>query len=478
MKQKGDEVYFITGTDEHGQKVASAAMKENLTEKQFVDKIVVKFKDMWKRLSIDYDYFIRTTDENHINTVQYVLDKLYKKGDLYEGEYTGWYCSPCETFWTKLQVQDGICPECQRPVEEISETNIFFRLSKYQAWLKDYIRSHPDFIKPKFRKNEVLNYLDQPLPDLCITRPRWRLEWGIEVPFSKDHVVYVWFDALLNYISGAGYPFDEKKFKSLWPADIHLMAKDILRPHSIYWPIMLKALDIEQPKMVFAHGWWVLGGQKISKSRGGVVDPLDLIDKYGLDAYRYFLLREIPFGLDGTYSEEAFIGRTNSELANDLGNLLNRTLTMIEKYCSGQIPKPPAEAKEGLGLKDEALALAAKIDKAMNDLNFSASLEAVINLVNSANKFIEDSAPWALYKQKKMDQISNMLYILAEVLRIVSIAIYPVMPQAAGNMWQQLGLEGDLAKIKFSDIKKWGLTKPDIKINKGKPLFPRIATKV
>jgi methionyl-tRNA synthetase len=476
MKQKGRQVYFMTGTDEHGQKVASAAMKENLTEKEFVDKIVVKFKEMWKRLSIGYDYFIRTTDKEHIKAVQYVLDKLYKKGDLYEGEYTGCYCAPCETFWTKLQVTDGICPECQRPVEEISETNIFFKLSKYQDWLVGYIKSHPDFIKPKFRQKEVLNYLQTPLPDLCITRPRTRLEWGIEVPFSSDHVVYVWFDALLNYISGCGYPDDEKRFNGLWPADVHLMAKDILRPHSIYWPIMLRALDIEPPKMVFAHGWWILGGQKISKSRAGVIDPLGLIDKYGLDAYRYFLLREIPFGLDGTYSEDAFISRINSELANDLGNLLNRTLTMVEKYTDAKIPKPPP-AKAGAAIKEQTLALADKIDAAMSDFNFSAHLEAVMALVNSANKYIEDSAPWTLWKENKADEIAGLLYSLAEVLRVVSIAVYPVMPHAAGNMWHQLGMAGEVSNVKFDDMKKWGLTQPLTKIKKGKPLFPRIDVK-
>lgn len=475
-KQRGRAVYFMTGTDEHGQKVASAAAKANLSEKEFVDGIVVKFKETWKKLLIDYDYFIRTTDKDHIKTVQYVLDKLYKKGDLYEGRYSGWYCAPCETFWTKLQITNGVCPECSRALEEISEANIFFKLSKYQDWLKDYIKSHPDFIKPKFREKEALNYLQTPLPDLCVTRPRSRLEWGIEVPFSKDHVVYVWFDALLNYISGCGWPHDEKKFKQLWPADIHLMAKDILRPHAIYWPIMLHALDIEPPKMVFAHGWWVLGGLKISKSRGKVIDPLSLIDKYGLDAYRYFLLREVPFGLDGTYSEEAFIARTNSDLANDIGNLLSRTLTMIEKYFDAEIPKASVAGKQDTELKDKTLALADKIEKAMEDLNFSVYLEAVISVVNSANKYIEDKAPWTLHKEKKTPQLSTMLYYLAEVLRIVSVAVYPVMPAAAGNMWKQLGMETDISKVKFEDMKKWGLVKPGLKIKKGQPLFPRIKT--
>jgi len=471
MKQKGHDAFFLTGTDEHGQKVALSAEKAKLSPKEYADGIVVKFKDVWKRLNINYDYFIRTTDDNHKKGVQFVLDKLYKKGDLYEGEYTGWYCTPDETFWTKLQSSDGLCPECKRPLEEIKETNIFFKLSKYQDKLKEHIKKNPDFIKPHFRANEVLHYLEQPLPDLCVTRPRSRISWGIEVPFSPEHVTYVWFDALLNYITGIGYPNDEKKFRKLWPADIHLMAKDILRPHCIYWPIMLMALDIPLPKTVFAHGWWIMGGEKISKSKGKPVDPIELIDKYGLDAYRYFLLREVPFGLDGTYSESALITRINSDLANDLGNLLNRSLTMIEKYFSGNIPKPDVVGALDEELKSKALGLADKIDEAMKDLNFSIYLESVISVISTANKYIETRAPWALFKENKLNEIATMLYYLAEVLRIVAISVYPVMPDAADNMWKQLGLS---VPMKFDDMKKWGLIKPGIKISKGQPLFPRI----
>jgi len=484
MKQKGYDTYFLTGTDEHGQKIAIAAQKAGLSPKEFADGIVVKFKEVWKRLNINYDYFIRTTDPDHVKAVQAVLDKLYKKGDLYEGEYTGWYCTPCESFWTKLQITDGLCPECKRPLEEIKETNIFFKLSKYQDKLKKYIKDNPDFIKPDFRANEVLNYLEQPLPDLCVTRPKSRISWGIEIPFSKEHVTYVWFDALLNYITGAGYLSDDKKFKKLWPADLHLMAKDILRPHCIYWPIMLMALDLPLPKTVFAHGWWIMGGEKISKSKGKPVDPIVLIDKYGIDAYRYFILREVPFGLDGTYSEDGLVLRINSELANDLGNLLNRSLTMIEKYFKGEVPKPKGKENTlDLEVKAKALALADAIDAAMKEFNFALYLENVINVVNTANKYIETKAPWTLYKENKLDEIATMLYSLLEVLRITAIAIYPVMPTAATNMWQQLGLtlslrggEADeaISKTNFDDMKKWGITKPGTKINKGQPLFPRI----
>jgi len=474
MKQRGRDAFFLTGTDEHGQKVAIAALQAGLSPKEFADGIVVKFKDVWKRLDINYDYFIRTTDPNHIKAVQHVLDKLHKKGDLYEGEYTGWYCTPDETFWTKLQSADGLCPECKRPLEEIKETNIFFKLSRYQDKLKEYIKKHPDFIKPAFRANEVLNYLEQPLSDLCVTRPASRISWGIEVPFSKEHVTYVWFDALLNYITAIGYPFDEKKFNKLWPADLHLMAKDILRPHCVYWPIMLMALDLALPKTIFAHGWWIMGGEKISKSKGKPVDPIALIDKYGIDAYRYFLLREVPFGLDGTYSESALVTRINSDLANDLGNLLNRTLTMIEKYFNGSVPKPEVVSKVDEELKAKAMNLSAELDKVTEDFNFSAYLESVTAVISCANKYIETRAPWTLFKENKLNEISTMLYYLAEVLRITAIAVYPVMPQATTNMWKQLGQTGDLSKVKYEDIKKWGLVKPGTKINKGQPLFPRI----
>ncbi len=476
MKIKKREVYFLTGTDEHGQKVSVAAAKAGLAPKEFTDKIVVKFKLLWQRLSIDYTNFIRTTDEAHIKAVQYAIDKLYKKGDLYKGEYTDWYCVPCERFWTALELKGAICPDCHRPVEKISETNWFFKLSKYQQWLKGHILSHPDFIKPKFREKEILNYLKEPLPDLCITRPKARLDWGIEAPFSGEHVIYVWFDALLNYITGCGYVTDFEKFDKIWPADIQLMAKDILRPHCIYWPIMLRALELEPPKTIFAHGWWVLEGEKISKSKGKTVDPLELIDKYGIDAYRYFLLREVPFGSDGAYSESALINRINSDLANDLGNLLNRALVMIEKYFNGSIPKASMPAPADLELKQEALALADKLEGAMNDLNFSLYLESVIKVVNAANKYIEKTAPWALFKENKINEIATMLYFLAEVLRIVSIAVYPVMPAAAGNIRQQLGLGLAPAEINFNDIKIWGLMAPGARINKGQQLFPRIVT--
>lgn len=474
MRLKGRRVYFMTGTDEHGLKVAQAAQEMGLEPKKFVDNLVPSFVDLWKRLSISNDYFIRTTDEDHCETVGRVLSILHDKKDLYQDKYEGWYCTPCETFWTNVQLnRQTACPECARPLEKIAEQNYFFRISKYQNWLKGYIQGHPDFVKPNFRRNEVLGLLEKPLPDLCISRPRSRLTWGIPVPFSPEHVVYVWFDALLNYISGCGYLWDKKKFKRFWPADIQLIGKDILRPHAIYWPIMLHALGLEPPKTIFAHGWWILSGAKISKSRGKVIDPNEVIDKYGADAYRYFLLREVSFGLDGVYSEEALVSRLNSDLANDLGNLLNRTLVMCEKYFQGSVPPPKGAGKLDDSLKAKARSLAEKIDLRMEELDFAGYLEQVLEVVNAANKYIEESAPWTLWRRKDIDRLCAMIYYLMEVLRIVAIAISPVMPSQAENMWQQMGLKG-LDKAGFEDLQRWGAIEAGTKINKGSPLFPRI----
>jgi len=473
MRLKGVDVYFMTGTDEHGQKIDQAAQAQGLQPKEFADKVMGRFTDLWKELSIGYDYFIRTTDKGHIDTVQKALEVLKEKGDLYVDEYKGWYCIPCETFWPKAQLESNLCPECNRPLEEITEENYFFKLSKYQGWLIDYIKKNPDFIQPSYRKNEVTSFLEQPLNDLCITRPKSRVSWGIEVPFSKDHVVYVWFDALLNYIAGCGWLSDKKKFKKFWPCDYHLIGKDILRPHAVYWPIMLHALGLKPPKTVFAHGWWTLGGEKISKSKGKVIDPVEVINEYGTDVYRYFLLREVKFGQDGVYSEEALIARLNSDLANDVGNLLNRTLTMIEKYNEGKIPaaKKPVDLDNALRKKAEAVA--GKVDVFMGQLDFQAALDVILDVINLANKYIEETAPWTLRKEGKIDNIFTMLYHLTEVLRISAIGLYPVIPDAAEQIWSQLGMPGDIAKVNFKDFAKWGVAKPGTKIQKKEPLFPR-----
>ncbi|MBM3253933.1 MAG: methionine--tRNA ligase [Candidatus Omnitrophica bacterium] len=467
---KGFEVFFLTGTDEHGLKVRQASEANNLPPKEFVDNLVPRFKELWQMLNISYDDFIRTTEDRHKEVVKRVLSLLYENSDIYLGDYKGFYCTPCETFWTRTQLKEENCPECKRSLEEISEKNYFFKLSKYQSWLIDYIKEHPKFIQPSFRTNEILSFLEQPLQDLCISRPTSRLSWGIPVPFSAEHVTYVWFDALINYISGAGYINDTKKFSKLWPADIHMIGKDILRPHSIYWPIMLKALGLDMPKTVFAHGWWLQEGEKMSKSRGNITDPVYLVDKYGADAYRYFLLREVSLGMDGVFSEKQIEKRINSDLANDLGNLLNRTLGMIELYFNRKIPNPKRELDQDIKLREKTIGLWKTYEELMEDLKLSEGLSYIWELINFSNKYIEDSKPWELARQKDK-RLDTVMYNLVEALRIVGIAISPFMPKTAEDIFSQLGLAKD---FKFLDLKECGLSKPDTTINKGKPIFPRI----
>ena len=459
-RQAGFEVYFLTGTDEHGQKVQKAAEEQGLSALDFADKTVTRFRKLWQILNISYDDFIRTTETRHIKTVQNALTILHRKGKLYENTYEGWYCTPCETFWLESQIIDQTCPDCKRPLEKIAEKNFFFRLSEYQNWLIKYIDENPNFIKPPMRRNEVLGFLTrQRLTDLCISRPKSRLNWGIPLPFSPEHVTYVWFDALLNYISAVGEFNKEDKYTSKWwPADLHLIGKDILRQHAIYWPIILQALDIELPKTIFAHGWWLIGEDKMSKSRGNVVSPIDMTDKFGTDVYRYFLLRDVPFGLDGNFSEKGVIKRFNSDLANDLGNLVYRTLTMIEKYFEGKIPQEKLVLKnrhaDAIGVKIESLDL--KITSNMGasgDYNFSLALQSIWELINMANKYVEETKPWNLAKENKIDELKEFILVLVDVIKKVERAIFPFMPDTAESIKEQLGKD---------------------RIKKGKPLFPRI----
>src|SRR3989339_1173343 len=454
-RQLGEDVYFLTGTDEHGQKIAKAAAEAGLKEKDFADKMVSVFVELWKSLDISYDDFIGTTEKRHTDTVKNVLDILYKNKDIYPDKYTGWYCTPCETFWTDSQAPDNLCPDCKRTVEKIQEENYFFRLSKYQDWLLDYVKKHPDFVRPVSRYNEVVSFLEgNKLTDLCISRPKHRLSWGIELPFSPAHVTYVWFDALINYISAVGFGYDEAKFKKYWPADLHLIGKDILRQHAIYWPIILKALGLSLPKMIFAHGWWMVGKDKMSKSRGNVIDPLRLVDAYGVDTYRYFLLRDVPFGLDGTFSNEAIIKRKNSDLANDWGNLTHRTATMVEKYFSGKLPEQ-GSIKENQ-LKRDNDNLEAQLRKALEAVDFTARLDALWLVISEANKFIEDTKPWNLLKENKTEELNSFIMLLVSVIRNVSRALTNFMPQSAKSISEQFA----------SNI-----------IKKGVPLFPRIEVK-
>lgn len=474
---RGYDVKFLTGTDEHGQKIERIAEKQGITPKQYVDKIVSGIKDLWKELDISYDHFIRTTDDYHVKSVQKIFKQLYDQGDIYKSEYEGWYCTPCESFYTDVQLVDGKCPDCGREVERLKEESYFFRLSKYQDRLIKYIDEHPEFIQPQTRQNEMINnFLKPGLEDLCVSRTSFN--WGIPVTFDPKHIVYVWVDALTNYITALGYGSDDdSEFKKYWPADVHVVGKEIVRFHTIIWPAMLMALDLPLPKQVFGHGWLIIDGGKMSKSKGNVVDPKVLVDRYGVDAIRYFLLREIAFGQDGNFTNEALIQRINSDLANDLGNLVSRTVGMIEKYFDGKIPADREETEFDASLKDTAKAVTEKVDTLLDKMLFSDALTEIWTLIRRSNKYVDETQPWVLAKDDSQKaKLANVLYNLSEAIRIVSVLIQPFMPNTPKLIWKQLGVsEGEATA--WDSAKTWGVLPADTVYTKGDVIFPRIDMK-
>ncbi|MGM8305285.1 methionine--tRNA ligase [Clostridium perfringens] len=467
----GHEVMFLTGTDEHGQKIERIANEKGITPKEHVDEIVAGIKDLWKMMNISYDKFIRTTDDYHVKAVQEIFKKLYDQGDIYKDSYEGLYCTPCESFWTETQLVNGNCPDCGRPVEKAKEEAYFFKMSKYADRLIQYIEEHPDFIQPESRKNEMLNNFLRPgLQDLCVSRTSFT--WGIPVSFDEKHVIYVWIDALSNYITALGYGQENQElYKKFWPADVHLIGKDILRFHTIYWPIMLMALGLELPKQVFGHGWLLVDGGKMSKSKGNVVDPVVLVNMFGADAVRYYLLREIPFGSDGLFNNEIFIKKVNTDLANDLGNLLSRTIAMVYKYFDGVIQAPTCKEAIDDELINLALSTPGKVEASIDALKIPEALESIWTLISRANKYIDETTPWILAKdEEKKERLGTVLYNLLETLRFVSVMISPFLTETSVKINDQLNTE----VTTWESLKEFNGTVAGDKVVKGDVIFPRI----
>lgn len=472
---RGYDVHYLTGTDEHGQKIERKAAEKGVTPQQFVDEIVGGIKELWNKLDISYDDFIRTTEPRHKAAVEKIFARLLEQGDIYLDQYEGWYCTPCESFFLERQLENGNCPDCNRVVERVKEESYFFRMSKYAERLLAYYEANPDFIQPESRKNEMINNFIKPgLEDLAVSRTTF--DWGIKVPNDPKHVVYVWIDALSNYITALGYGSDdESKFVKFWPADVHLVGKEIIRFHTIYWPIMLMALDIPLPRKVFGHGWLLMKDGKMSKSKGNVVDPVMLIERYGLDALRYYLLREVPFGADGTFTPEGFVERINFDLANDLGNLLNRTIAMVDKYVDGKVPGYLGIVTEfDAELQTVANEALLEVEQAMENMEFSVALTAIWKLVSAANKYIDKSAPWALAKdEEKAKELESVLFHLVESLRFASVMLQPFLTRAPKLVWKQLGItEG--AATDWESLRTFGSLPVGIHVVKGDPLFPRL----
>ncbi|MBS7527170.1 methionine--tRNA ligase [Fusibacter paucivorans] len=470
----GYDVWFLTGTDEHGQKIQNAAEAQGMAPKAFLDNVVDEIKDLWKTMEISYDQFIRTTDEEHEKNIQGIFMKLYEKGDIYKGEYEGLYCTPCESFWTETQLKDGKCPDCGRPVQKTKEEAYFFRLSKYQDRLLKLFEENPDILEPKSRINEMVNNFIKPgLEDLCISRSTF--DWGIPVPLDPKHVIYVWLDAICNYISALGFPeYNLEKFDRYWPADVQLVGKEIVRFHTIIWFSILMALDIPLPKKIFGHGWILLEGGKMSKSKGNIVDPVTLIDRYGVDALKYFLLREYTFGQDGIFTNEVLLNRLNADLANDLGNLVSRSLSMVEKYRGGVVPSAGTKT----AFDDDLVAVATKaheaVDQKMNRLDYSGALDEIWKVIRRTNKYIDETMPWALAKDAaKAGELDSVLYHLIESIRLVSVLIQPFMIHTSRAIWEQIQIQ-EGALTAWDSCKAFGAYPTGTTIKKGEALFPRI----
>lgn len=473
QRLKEKDVFFLTGTDEHGQKIENKAKEKGVTPKEYVDEIVENAKDLWKSLGISYDKFIRTTDEYHEKAVQKIFDKLYEQGDIYLDKYKGLYCTPCESFWTETQLVDGKCPDCGREVSLVEEESYFFRLSKYQKRIEELYKTNPEFIKPESRKNEMINnFLKPGLEDLCVSRTTF--SWGIPVSFNPKHVIYVWIDALTNYITALGYLSDDDSlFKKYWPADLHLVGKEIVRFHAIIWPALLMALDLPLPKQVFGHGWLKIDGGKISKSLGNYKDPREYIDKYGVDAVRYYALREVSFGSDGNFSEEALIARTNADLANTLGNLLNRTIAMTNKYFDGVISNSKVNEEIDTELINKASNLKSVVDKNMEKLYISDALEEIFNFLRECNKYIDDTTPWVLAKEEKLERLQTVLYNLLESIRISSVLLTPFMPTTTEKIFKQLNTNLNT----YDTLNEFGALENNHKLGQIEVLFKRIEIK-